>query len=95
MALSAGDKEKVGRGLMRFWSSNNTEIAGLVKADFATTITAVDDWLDTNLSSLNTAIPTVAQDNLNSTQKTLLLCSVASMRVGVNFLRRLFAQEVD
>ena len=87
--LSAADRQRISNGLQRYWSRGNEQVAGMVKSDLGAAIDATDDWIDANQAAYNTALPSAAQTNLSVSQKTLLFCVVAAMRVGVGFLRSL------
>ena len=92
--LSDADRERVWRGLMRYWSQARETIVVLTKADLRAAINATDTWIDDNAASFNSALPTAARTNLTSAQKTLLFCVVACMRVSPALARRVLG-EVD
>lgn len=88
--LSEEDRQRVWRGLMRFWSGfAGSETCALSKAELRAAVDATDTWIDNNQASYNTALPQPARDNLNMAQKTVLFCVVAAMRVGTAFARAL------
>jgi cytochrome c biogenesis protein ResB len=60
--------------------------------DVLAAVTAADTWVDDNQTSFNTALPAAFQSGATATQKTLLLCAVMLMRVGVSFLRKAFGR---
>ena len=91
--LSTEDRERIWRGLMRWWS-NLREPVALSKADLQAAVNATDTWIDTNQTGYNQALPQAARDNLTQEQKTLLFCAVALARVSLMLLRRIFG-EVD
>jgi hypothetical protein len=88
------DRKRVWRGLMRWWSNLREALGALSKADLQAAVDATDTWIDNNQASYNQALPEAARTALTQSQKTLLFCSVAAMRVSVGFLRKLFG-EVD
>lgn len=95
--LSAGDRQRISRALMRYWSQLNETFGALSKADLLAAVNATDAWIDDNQSGFNTALPTAARTELTADQKTLLFCAVALMRIdpGVAaFLKHMFG-EVD
>lgn len=86
--LSAEDRRRVWRGLMRFWSGLWTGVA-LGKEDLRAAVDATDGWIEANQVSYNQALPVAARGSLSLAQKTLLFCVVAAMRVSPAFARRL------
>ena len=92
--LSETDRQRAYRGLMRYWSSQQETVAGILKPDLRAAVNATDDWIDQNSAAFNTALPIPARTNLTATQKTLLFCAVALMRMSPTFARRVFG-EVD
>ena len=91
--LSTEDRERIWRGIMRWWS-NVREPVGISKDELLAAVNATDIWIDSNQASYNTALPVAARDNLTQAQKTLLFCCVALTRVSIAFLRRVVG-EVD
>lgn len=91
--LSTEDRQRIWRGLMRWWSSTH-EAYPLSKAQLQAAVDATDTWIDQNQASYNTALPQAARDGLSAAQKTLLFCVVAAARISTAFLRRLVG-EVD
>jgi hypothetical protein len=87
------DRQRVQRGVMRYLSGLRQPLA-LTKADLQAAVNATDAWIDTNAGAYNTALPVAARTNLTATQKTLLFCVVAAMRVSPAFARALLG-EVD
>lgn len=53
---------------------------GITKPDLRAALDAVDDWLDANAASLNSAIPQPARANLTPSQKAHILAFVATHR---------------
>lgn len=81
-ALSDADRVEITAKLQRL--ANWAAIAcGITKAELKAAVDATDDWIDTNQTSFNNALPTAAKNNLNLTQKTLLFCYVAMKRAGI------------
>jgi len=58
-------------------------IGGLTKPELRAAIDDTDDWLDANLTSLNTAVPEPFRSVATLEQKTLLLCHVLLRRAGI------------
>jgi hypothetical protein len=96
--LSTADRQRVWRALMRYWSSLSEAVGDVSKSDLQAAVNAADTWIENNQSNYNTALPDAARNNLTATQKTLMFCCVALMRVdpGVAaLLRRALGVEVD
>lgn len=93
-ALSTQDRQRVWRGMMRFWSGQRTSVAGITKADLQAAVNAVDDWANTNAAGFNAALPTAFRTNATAGQKALLLAVVALARFDGPTLRTLLG-EVD
>lgn len=53
----------------------------LTKPQLAAAIAAIDDWVEANFSSFNSALPVAARTNLSLMQKLLLLIYVATKRM--------------
>mgnify|MGYP000393784282 CR=1 FL=1 len=93
-ALSTQDRQRVWRGMMRFWSGQRTSVAGITKADLQAAVNAADDWADQNAASFNSALPATFRNNATSGQKALLLAVVVLARYDVASLRAILG-EVD
>ena len=91
MALSTEDRQRVTRGLMRYWS-RIWETIDASKVELYTTVTETDAWIEDNQASYNSALTYSA--NFNAAQKTVIFCAVAAARVSIAFARQLFG-EVD
>lgn len=89
--LSTEDRQRIWRGLMRYWSGEWEAVDG-DKAELYTTVAETDAWIDDNQASFNGALTYAA--NYTATQKTLIFCAVALARVSIAFLRRVLG-EVD
>ncbi len=79
---------------MRYWSREGDSIAES-KAELQTLVNETDGWIDDNQTSYNSALTV---NNLSATQKTLLFCAVALMRVDPDvaaLLKRALGVEVD
>lgn len=63
--------------------SDRRESFGLSKAQLDAAIAAVDQWVEDNAASFNTALPPAARTGLTAQQKTELLYRVALARFGV------------
>lgn len=95
--LSAEDRARIWRGLMRYWSNIREIIGSLSKDDLLAAVAATDTWIDANAASYNAAIPQPARAELTAEQKTLMFCCVALMRVDpglANLLKRALGVEV-
>ncbi len=56
---------------------------GITKVDLKAAVDATDDWIDTNQTAFNNALPTAAKNTRNLTQKTLIFCYVAMKRASI------------
>lgn len=90
--LTTQDRQRIWRGIMRY--SPFGGVSNVLKSDLQAAVNATDDWIDTNAASYNSALPVAFRTNASQTQKTLLFCAVALMRVGVDLLKGVFG-EVD
>jgi hypothetical protein len=88
------DRERIWRGLMRWWSRQRENVAGCLKADILAAVAATDTWIENNQASYNSSLPATFRANATTAQKTLLFCAVALMRVSLATLRQVFG-EVD
>ena len=61
-------------------SELHEEHPGVTSDDIRAAIAAVDQWVEDNKASYNTALPTAAQTNLTATQKSRLLTYVIARR---------------
>ena len=84
-ALSTQDRQRVWRGMTRFWSGQRTSVAGITKADLQAAV---------NAAGFNAALPTAFRTNATAGQKALLLAVVALARFDGPTLRTLLG-EVD
>jgi len=91
--LSAQDRQRISTGLQRsatlFGGTPN-----VLKADLLAAVNATDDWIDTNATAYNTALPAIFRTNASLAQKTVLFCAVALARVSITLLKTVFG-EVD
>jgi hypothetical protein len=96
--LSETDRQRVWRGVMRWWSNSRDQIS-VSKADIRAAVDSTDDWQDTHGGNTtadnvgyNGALPTAFKNNATVAQKTLLFCAVAAVRVSVAFARSMFGE---
>lgn len=83
-ALSAGDRAAISKYTQRFLlKETGTGFAGLSVADLNAAIGAIDDWVDTNTTAFNTAIPQPARGSLTAKQKAQLLVYVVKRRAEI------------
>ena len=80
MALDAADKTVLLTTLMQVLSRERAPLPNITKPDLVGLIGAVDDWIDDNAASYNTALPTVARNNLSASNKAGLLYMVCLRR---------------
>lgn len=70
------------RALWAEFMQLNREPIGITKADLRAAVDAIDTWVDSNASAMNTAIPQPARGALTAAQKARLLAMVALKRWG-------------
>ena len=90
--LSRQNRQRIRRGLMRYWS--NLRESFELSAVLLTAVVATDEWIDANQGSFNSALPAEAQSGMTAAQKTFMFCCVALARVSIKLLRRVLG-EVD
>jgi hypothetical protein len=93
--LSTADRQRIWRGVQRYWS-NLWENVPVSKAQLQMTVNETDTWIDDNQASYNSALTYAG--SFTTTQKTLIFCAVALMRVSpglADMLRRALGVEVD
>ena len=56
------------------------ESLNVVKADLRAAVNAVDDWVETNKTAFNLALPIISRTNLTAAQKARLLSFVVTKR---------------
>ena len=62
------------------WMRDNTSPISVNKPDLRAAINAIDQWVDDNQSSFNTALPLPARTELTASQKASLLAIVVLAR---------------
>lgn len=84
------DRQKIWRGLMRYWSNSQETLSSITKTDLKAAVDATDTWIDNNQASFNSALPVAFRNNATTAQKTVLFCAVALMRVSSSLLQKVF-----
>lgn len=79
MALDETGRFRTFAQLMRNWPGSLT---GVTKPQLRAAIDATDDWIDSNQTSFNNALPAPFRTSASLTQKTFLFCYVAMRRAG-------------
>ena len=69
-------------GFMRTLSTLGERL-DLNKSELRAAIDATDDWIDTNATAFNNALPAAAKASLTAKQKARLFMAVATKRFGV------------
>ena len=92
--LSDANRQRIWRGIMRWWSRTWAELSNMNKQDIRDAVDATDQWIDDNQGAFNSALPVNFRTNATLDQKTLMFCAVALMRVSGDFLKSIFG-EVD
>ena len=65
------------------WWSDGPGPATLNKIELRAAVDAVDNWVDANSTSFNSALPVAARTRLTAQQKAKLLLLVVARRFGV------------
>ena len=63
--------------------SRDRELFSLSSLDTKAAVAAVDDWVEANRASYNSALPVAARTNLTAKQKAEILMFVIDKRFGV------------
>jgi len=92
--LTTEDRQRVWRGLMRYWSNLRETLGAFSKSELYDAVVATDQWIESAQASYNSALPEPFGTEATLAQKTLLFCVVVAMRVSPAFARRLLG-EVD
>lgn len=82
MAVLTAPQRAAVKALMMEDLSRAREAAPLTKAELQAAIDATDDWIDTNASAFNLALPVAARNGLTAAQKARLFSAVALKRFG-------------
>lgn len=80
--LTAGQRSALGAQYQEELSSRREQLP-LTKADLAAAITAIDNWVESNATSFNTAIPQPVRGALTARQKMELFMRVTRARFEV------------
>lgn len=80
MALDETGRSRTFAQLMRNWPGS---LAGVTKTQLRAAVDATDDWIDTNQTSFNNALPLPFRTQASLPQKTFLFCYVAMRRAGL------------
>lgn len=83
MALSAPVKLAVRRALHRAYSAQEMAIPW-VKADVDAAITALDDFLDANVATINSALPNPFRSTASTGDKAVLMATITMARYLVD-----------
>jgi hypothetical protein len=77
--LPDGDRQALHKAIMSDLSARR-ESLGLTKAELRAAVDAIDQWVDDNAISFNTAIPLPARTTLTAKQKVELFMSIVKRR---------------
>lgn len=80
--LANADRAAVWAQVMRDLSDVR-EACNASKAELRAVVDAIDDWVDANAASFNSAIPQPQRANLTAQQKARLLMAVVARRFAV------------
>lgn len=79
MALVDVDRLQVWKEMINEYGERR-EDPGLTKSQLRAALDALDDWLDTNLASLNSAIPLPARTRMTAKQKAKMVSYLLRLR---------------
>jgi hypothetical protein len=79
MPLDATNRTRVGNQYQR----DQSTLCAYTKPQLVAAVAAVDDWIDTNTTSLNNALPAAFRNAATAPQKALLYAYVFMRRAGV------------
>lgn len=77
--LSQAERNRIARWFQR---DENLGTCAFTKPQLAAAVDALDEFLDTNASALNSALPVAFRTAATTQQKALLLCYVVLRRYG-------------
>jgi hypothetical protein len=74
--------ETARRRVMAQWMRDNRSPVAFTKAELAAALAAIDEWIDANMASLNTALPAGFRTQATAAQKIDLFCDILRRRAG-------------
>ncbi len=83
MALDATGRSRVLAHVMRSLPAALAPFPAVTKAELAAAVAATDDWIETNTTSFNAALPTPFRTRATPAQKVWLFCYVAMRRADL------------
>lgn len=86
--LPEADRDKLARGLMRYWSQSR-ELTAFEKAGVRQIVDDLDVFIDTNAVTINLAISQPYRNQATTGQKAFIFAAVALARYDVPTVRRL------
>lgn len=78
MALDATARQRV----TAQWMRDNRSPVTFTKPDLVGAVSAIDDWIDANMASLNAALPAGFRTQATAAQKVDLFCDLLRRRAG-------------
>lgn len=78
--MDATNRLRTWAQVMRNWPGSLT---GVTKPELRAAIDATDDWIESNQTSFNTALPQPFRGQATLAQKTFLFCYVAMRRASL------------
>ncbi len=79
-ALTNEQRQEIWAEYMSEISSDREALGAMTKAELRTALNAADDWVDTNQTSYNTALPEPFKTEATQSQKARLLAKVITKR---------------
>lgn len=82
-ALTEEQKRRVWRSFIERWIANQADPCEWTKADLAATAAAINDWIDSNATSFNNALPAAFRTTATAQEKAAFFVYVVSLRAGL------------
>ncbi len=82
--LSSTERKALWASLMSELSNSRVVLAGLNKNDLRAAVDAIDDGLDSMITTVNSLIPEPAKSGLTSKQKLRLFLAILNARLEVS-----------
>ena len=83
MALTVAKRQQAWGNIMSYLS-RATESVAITKVELLAAFDAADDWVELEQASYNSALPSLARQNLTDKQKAQILAEVMRLRFEVS-----------
>ncbi|HIJ72274.1 MAG TPA: hypothetical protein HPP87_13110 [Planctomycetes bacterium] len=82
--LSVENRDNIHKEFMLQTSARFEELGALTKPDLKAAVDAIDEWVENNFASFNSAVPQMAREALSAKQKAQLLFMILKKRWEVS-----------